>query len=222
MRSVRDAALLVVIVGALGTACAVSQSGRASGISGAGAATQQEQLVRSGQIQVGGQTTQYMIRHLPVSSFPQLPEGVTTALVERGCLIPQTYLAHRPENVVQASLEQPGSSDWAVLCSANGTVSLLVFFGSAAAAEGSAAQPQVLASAMETERLQAHGSVGGVLGFNWGIDPATPQQVHDAQAGMDKRPARVDHDALADTLVDHHTVYHFYTRGAWVALAMPD
>jgi hypothetical protein len=39
---------------------------------------------------------------------------------------------------------------------------------------------------------------------------------------MDKRPARVDHDALADTLVDRHTVYHFYTHGAWMVLAMPE
>lgn len=182
----------------------------------------QPQLVKTGQIQVDGRTTQYVIRHLPVGSFPQLPVAVAKALVERGCLIPQTYQAHRPENVVQASLERAGSNDWAVLCSTQGTVSLLVFFGSGLGDGASAAHALVLASAVETERLQEHGSVGGVLGFNWGIDPATPEQVHEAQAGMDKRPARVDHDALADTLVDHHTVYHFYTKGAWIALAMPE
>ena len=169
-----------------------------------------------------GRATQYEIRHLPVSSFPQLPEAVAKALTERGCLIPQTYQAHRPENVVEASLERPGSTDWAVLCSAKGTVSLLVFFGSAAEGAGGGAQAQLLASAVETERLQVHGAVGGVLGFNWGIDPATPEQVHEAQAGMDKRPARVDHDALADTLVDRHTVYHFYAKGGWIALEMPE
>src|ERR1039458_1460391 len=87
------------------------------------------QLNESGRVVVEGQSTPYVIRHLPVSSFPQLPNSVAKALAERGCLIPQTYQAHRPENVVQASLEQPGSSDWAVLCSAQGTVSLLVFFG---------------------------------------------------------------------------------------------
>jgi hypothetical protein len=178
----------------------------------------QPQLVKTGTIQVDGRTTQYVIRHLPVNSFPELPEAVAKALVERGCLIPQTYQAHGPENVVQASLERAGSSDWAVLCSAHGTVSLLVFFGSAV---GGIARAQVLATAVETERLQVRGA-DGVLGFNWGIDPATPEQVHDAQAGMDKRPARVDHDALADTLVDRHTVYHFFTKGTWIALAMPE
>ena len=59
----------------------------------------------------------------------------------------------------------------------------------------------MLASAPETERLQAHGSAD-VLGFNWGIDPASPEQVHEAQLGMRIRPPRLDHDALADTLVD--------------------
>jgi hypothetical protein len=215
----RSRVVALVIAGALGAACTMgpmAQNGSA------GSKELQGQLVKTGQILVDGQSTPYVIRHLPVSSFPQLPLQVAKALTERGCLIPQTYQAHRPENVVQASLERAGSSDWAVLCSAQGTVSLLVFFGSAVEDQAGSARAQVLASAVETERLQEHGGVGGVLGFNWGIDPATPEQVHDAQAGMDKRPARVDHDALADTLVDRHTVYHFYTHGAWIALAMPD
>jgi hypothetical protein len=210
-----ERAVALMIAGALGAACAMGQS------AGSGAQESQGQLVRSGQILVDGRSTRYMIRHMPVSSFPELPEAVAKALNERGCLIPQTYQAHRPENVVQASLERPGSTDWAVLCSAKGTVSLLVFFGSEVGDRDGVAHAQVLASAVETERLQVSG-LDGVLGFNWGIDPATPERVHEAQAGMDNRPARVDHDALADTLVDRHTVYHFYTHGAWIVLAMPE
>ena len=108
------------------------------------------QLTESGQILVGGQMTRYLIRHLPVSSFPALPAAIQGQLDLRGCLIPQTYEARRPENVVRASLERTGSSDWAVLCSAKGTVSLLVFFG------GDPGHPFTLASAPETERLQSH------------------------------------------------------------------
>ena len=162
-----------------------------------------------------GHSTPYVIRHLPVSSFPNLPPAIQQQLNHRGCLIPQTYEAHQPENVVHASLERPGSSDWAVLCSAQGTVSLLVFFGSGSS------QPFTLASAPETERLQTH-DPSGVLGFNWGIDPASPEQVHDAQLGMRHPPPRLDHDALADTLVDRHTVYHFYLKSAWIVLEMQD
>jgi len=172
-------------------------------------------LNTSGSVVIDGHSTPYLIRHLPVSSFPDLPAAIQEQLGLRGCLIPQTYEAHRPENVVHASLEQPGSSDWAVLCSAQGTVSLLVFFGNGSS------QPFTLASAPETERLQTH-DPSGVLGFNWGIAPASPQQVHEAQAGMDPRPPLLDHDALADTLVDRHTVYHFHLKSAWIVLEMQD
>ena len=82
-------------------------------------------------------------------------------------------------------------------------------------------QPFTLASAPETERLQTH-DPSGVLGFNWGIDPASPEQVHDAQLPMRHPPPRLDHDALADTLVDRHTVYHFYLKSAWIVLEMQD
>jgi hypothetical protein len=173
------------------------------------------QLVESGQIIVDGHPTPYLIRHLPVSSFPDLPRAIQQQLDRRGCLIPQTYEAHAPENVVHASLERPGSSDWAILCSAQGTVSLLAFFG-----DGSS-QPFMLASAPETERLQTH-DPSGVLGFNWGIDPASPERVHEAQLPMRHPPPRLDHDALADTLVDRHTVYHFYLKSAWIVLEMQD
>jgi hypothetical protein len=172
-------------------------------------------LTESGQIVVAGHATPYVIRRLPVSSFPGLPAAVQGLLNRRGCLIPQTYEAHHPENVVHASLERAGSSDWAVLCSVQGTVSLLVFFAS------SSALPLELASVPEAKRLQAHDSTG-VLGFNWGIDPASPEQVHEAQSGLARRPPLVDHDALADSVVDHRTIYHFYAKSAWIVLEMAE
>jgi len=175
-------------------------------------------LNETGHIAVDGVSTPYLIRRLPVSSFPDLPAEIQSALTQRGCLIPQTYEAHHPENVVHASLERRGSSDWAVLCSAKGTVSLLVFFTGGAGSRG--AEPFVLASARETERLQSHGA-DGVLGFNWGIDPASPAQVREAQAGLEPRPVQIDHDALADATLEHRTLYHFYARNTWTMLEMP-
>jgi len=62
------------------------------------------QLVESGQIVLAGQPMAYLIRHLPVSSFPSLPAAIADQLNQRGCLIPQTYEAHGPENVIHASL----------------------------------------------------------------------------------------------------------------------
>jgi hypothetical protein len=175
----------------------------------AGQITKPSSLVETGQLSIAGREVPYRIRNLPISSFPELPSPVADALTTRGCLIPQTYEAKRPENVIHASLEGPGSKDWAVLCSAEGKVSLLVFFSSA-----SPANPAILAAASETDRLQAH-DPSGDLGFNWAIDPASPSRIHDAQAGMAHHPPAPDHDCLADTTVDHQTVYHLYRNGAW-------
>jgi hypothetical protein len=169
----------------------------------------------SGQILLRGRLTPYLIRHLPVSSFPELPTTAQNYLRQRGCLIPQTYQAHGPENVVHLRLEGPSTSDWAVLCSVQRTVSLLVFFGS------SPGQPHVLATAQETECLQSH-DPSPVLGFNWGIDAASPRRIHEAQSGLKERQPWLDHDALADSLLDRHTVYHFYSGTAWTLLNVPD
>jgi hypothetical protein len=174
-----------------------------------------EQMTETGHVVEGGQSVAYLIHRLPVSSFPDLPLTIQDVLNIRGCMIPQTFEAHRPENVVHASLERAGSSDWAVLCSVHGTISLLVFFASAPE------RPVELSSAAQTDRLRAHGA-GGALGFDWGIDSASPQRVHDAQTGLAHRPPRPDHDALADSEIDRRTQFRFYSKGKWTVLDMPE
>ena len=172
-------------------------------------------LVTRGEITLDGLSRSYVIRHLPPDSFPDLPEPIAKTLEQRACLIPQTYQAHHPENAVRGSFERAGSQDWAVLCTVQGNVSLLVFFASASS------NPQVLATVPETDRLQDYSSAH-ILGFNWGIDAASPQIVHDAQIGLSPRPPRPDHDALADSIVDRTTVYHYFKNGSWSLVDLPD
>jgi len=171
-------------------------------------------LTESGHLLSGDRPVPYLIHRLPVNAFPRLPGVIADALQQRGCLIPQTYEAHQPENVVHASLEQPGSSDWAVLCSAQGTVSLLIFFGS------TPDKPVVLETAQEKDCLQAEFASQN-YGFDWGIDPASPRRVHEAQSGLSRRPPAPDHDALADSVINQRTRYHFYSNGKWTLLDMP-
>lgn len=173
-----------------------------------------QRLVESGQVELAGQSVPYLIRRLPLNAFPDLPDEVVQQLNQRQCLIPQSYEAHHPENVVHGSLERAGSSDWAVLCSADSEVSLLVFFGSAPA------RPAVLATGPEKERLERH-DLSGVLGFDWVIDLASPEAVHQAQSGMERKPARIDHDALADIRIDGKTLYRFFSKRKWTLLDMP-
>ncbi len=179
------------------------------------ASAQSPPLNTSGQIDIGGHTVNYIIRRLPPSSFPKLPAPIRGALEARSCLIPQSYQAHKPENVVRASLSAPNSADWAVLCSTNGTTSLLVFFAT------TPQEPTVLATTPETERLALNLSTG-VYGFNWVIDPASPERVHEAQLNMRTHIPAIDHDALADSVIDHRTVYHFLVNGTWTLLELPE
>jgi hypothetical protein len=181
----------------------------ALGLSAFGQTLDQLPLVKTGKLSVAGRDVPYRIRNLPVSSFPDLPGTVAETLNQRRCLIPQTYEAKRPENVIHGSLEHAGSQDWAVLCASNGKVSLLVFFASSLATE-----PAVVAAVNETDRLQSH-DLSGELGFDWGIDPVSPARMHDVEAGMAHRPPLPDHDCLAETRIDRQTVYHLYQNGAW-------
>jgi hypothetical protein len=172
-------------------------------------------MLEQGSVTIDGKSTPYLIRRLPITTFPDLPLAVTAELDRRHCMIPQSYQAHRPENVIHGSFESPTSSDWAVLCSAGSHVSLLVFFSSAPPAT-----PIVLDEADEKSRLQPH-DLTGVLGFNWGIDAATPAAVHEAQAALDHRPAPPTHDSVALSWLEHKTDYWFYQSGHWSALDMP-
>jgi len=79
----------------------------------------------------------------------------------------------------------------------------------------------VIASEPETDRLQAHAATK-VLGFNWGIDAAPPETVHDAQFGMRHPPPRLDHDALADSVIDRKTIYRVFAKGAWTVIDTQD
>jgi hypothetical protein len=197
------------------TSCGLAGSGAFAQDSTAPSDNRSSQLTETGKTSVAGQTASYLIRRLPASSFPDLPDTIADVLDQRGCMIPQTYQAHRPENVIHASFDHPGSSDWAVLCSTHGNVELLVFFAR------TPNKPMSLVSVPELERLQRH-DTSGVLGFNWGIDPASPQRVREAQAGMEHHPPLLDHDALGDTVLSGKSIYHFFTHNAWTVVAMPE
>lgn len=161
--------------------------------------------VETGEVSLGGRTAAYRIRRLPLDSFPELPPAVRAALHQRGCMIPQTYEARRPENVVHGELRQKGSSDWAVLCSHDGATSLLFFDGNA---PGLAVD---LVTRKDTDRL---GSRPGqqVLGFAWGIDLARARRVREV-AGSKFGP--YDHDGVEEVLVERSTEIHYYQQGKW-------
>lgn len=141
----------------------------------------------------------YRIRLLPVSSFPQLPAPVAQQLVQRGCMIPQTYEAREPENVIHGSFEKKGSDDWAALCSLNRVSTLYVFF------QSDIANPIPLRHQPDSEWLGVEWSLD--YGSAWGIatHPARLMQPRDS----------ADHDAIDDAFVEKSTAIRYFENGRW-------
>ena len=79
----------------------------------------------------------------------------------------------------------------------------------------------VLASVPELERLQRH-DTAGVLGFDWGIDPASPQRVREAQAGIGAPSPSARSRCARRHDVEQKSIYHFFTHNAWTLVDMPE
>ncbi len=147
----------------------------------------------------------YRIRLLPLSSFPQLPSAVAQDLDAKGCMVPQTYEAHEPENVIRGSFEKPGSRDWAVLCSVKGMTTLYVFLGS------NLTSPIALRQQPDTAWL-GHDWANNPsfdYGFAWGISTMP--------ADVMPRKDRLDHDGVEDAFVEQSAVVHYYADGHWAS-----
>ena len=166
--------------------------------------------IESGEVQTaGGDIEPYRIRLLPLASFPDLPTAVSTQLGQRGCMIPQSFEAQQPENVIHGSFRSEGSSDWAALCSANRSTTLYVFFA------GEFDAPVALRSQPDNAWLGAEPG-SSVFGSAWGIatkNAATlraSRQLHGAAA--------FNHDGIEDARLERSSTVRYFDRGSWLAL----
>lgn len=148
----------------------------------------------------------YRIRLLPLSSFPQLPTVVANDLEARGCMIPQTYEASGPENVITGSLEKAGSDDWAALCSVRGITTLYVFF------QSDLSHPTALRRQPDNQWLGVEPTFA--FGSAWGIFAVSARSM--------PRKDDMDHDGIEDAFVERSSVIHYYTHGRWTTLEGDD
>jgi hypothetical protein len=166
--------------------------------------------IETGRVRMpGGAEVAYRIRLLPLLSFPGLPSAVAAQLNERECMVPQTYEARSPENVVKASLERKGSEDWAVLCSVDGATTLYVFFQSQPSA------PMALRRQRDTEWLGSEAA--GEYGSAWGIERRGPSQMRMPKGGAAGNAA-FDHDGIEDAFVEKSSTTHYFQDGTWMVL----
>jgi hypothetical protein len=176
---------------------------------------QPDSAVTTEQIETGrmrlpnGHEVVYRIRLLPLASYPALPATVAEQLQQRRCMVPQTYEARAPENVVHAALERKGSSDWAVLCSVDGASTLYVFF------QSQPGNPIVLRQQRDTEWLGSQ--VLGAYGSAWGIARRGATQIRQSRGPGTKR-IEADHDGIEDAFVDNSSTTHYFQDGSWITL----
>jgi hypothetical protein len=165
-------------------------------------ATQPPQNPVQGELKHGPPMCHYNIRLLPLSSFPQLPSVVVQQLEERGCMIPQTYEAHSPENVIHGSFQKPGSSDWAALCSVRGVTTLYVFF------QSDFANPVPL----------RHQSDSTWLGVEWSLDYGSAWGIATQPARLMRPTDNADHDGIQDAFVEQSSVVHYFNNDRWTMI----
>jgi hypothetical protein len=170
------------------------------------AAAQEGEQVLHGHI--GDQS--YAFRMLPPASFTEVPPAIRSDLQKRHCLIPQTYEARTPENVIHGSFHEMGSSDWAALCSQNGTTTLLIYW------DGSATKPVEMGEQLDTDTADPHNETN-LLGYARGIDPASPKSIGETIANKPYGP--FDHDGIRDAHIEKSSVIHYFKSGTWTTLA---
>lgn len=150
----------------------------------------------------GNPKVPYQIRLLPVSSFPQLPQSIARELDQKGCMIPQTFEAHEPENVIAGSFEKANSSDWAALCSVKGVTTLYVFF------QSNPTRPVALRSQPDNEWL----------GIEWSQDYGSAWGISTVPSTVLPRSVQADHAGIEDAFVGQSSVIHYFRNGQWTTL----
>ena len=152
----------------------------------------------------------FAFRMLPPATFTELPAPILRDLEKRRCMIPQSYEAKSPENVIHGAFLQQGSNDWAVLCSHDGTSTLLVYWN------GTAAKTAELAAQVDSDTADPYDETS-LLGYARGIDPASPNKIDELLANKPYGP--FDHEGIRDAHIEKSSVIHYFKGGTWMTLA---
>jgi hypothetical protein len=155
------------------------------------------------------------IRRLPPSAFPGLPQGIATALRSRGCTVPQPSADGAPKSAIRGEFFAKGQEAWAVLCSAGGSSSILVFRGR------SGAKPEELAKGEDKNYLQGWGP--GKIVYSREIDAVGQKYILDHyRAYGGPEPPPIDHQGIDDIFVGKASVTFYWYNGTWRQLQGAD
>jgi hypothetical protein len=199
MRRAAAAGLLAALLASL---AAAAQKSPANSI--------RTERIESGQLpSAAGAPRNYRIRLLPIDSFPTLPPPIAAWLRGHACMIPQSFEAQEPENVIQGAFRAPPSQDWAALCSVAGNTTLYVFFA------GQFNAPSTIRSQPDTLWL-GHEPGSSTFGSAWGISTRSVDDLHDSTR---IRPEfTIDHDGIEDADLERSLTLRYFQSGQWQVL----
>lgn len=145
------------------------------------------------------------IVRLESSAFTQLPQHIVAELKAQGCTIPQIsqmYGERRPHNVISGSFAAHGQTDWAALCSKDGSSSIRIFWG------GPAHCPEEIPGSRDRNWLQV--IAPGKIGYSRFLRVSAVQ------------PPPIDYDGIQDIFVQRGAVTHYCDHGKWIELSDTD
>jgi hypothetical protein len=97
-----------------------------------------------------------------------------------------------------------------VLCSQDGTSTLLVYWN------GAAAKPAELAAQVDSDTADPYDETS-LLGYARGIDSASTNKINELLANKPYGP--FDHDGIKDAHIEKSSVIHYFKGGTWMTLA---
>lgn len=132
---------------------------------------------------------------------------------ERRQAPPGTVRLHH--NVIQGEFAKAGQTDWAVLCSMQGSSRILVFWNS------EEQNPASLAAIEDRTYLQ--GITDTEIGYSRGIQAVGKKFIlrhYRAYGGL--KPPAIDHEGIDDAFIEKGSVTWYFDQGKWLKLTGAD
>jgi hypothetical protein len=154
-------------------------------------------------------------RRLGAEAFPQLPRALAGVLKVRGCSIPQPDKKGPGRNVVRGEFFRKGEPRWAVLCSAAGKSSILVFRN---AGDGA---PHQIAESADSAYLVDTGD--GWTSYSREIRAVNRNFIvghYRAYGGPEPPP--ITHHGVDDAFLEKASITWYFHEGKWMQLQGSD
>ena len=155
------------------------------------------------------------ILYISPDAFPQLPDTVKSTLRSLKCAIPQPSGSGPPRNVIRGDFFSQRQTGWAVLCSARGFSSILVF------RDNLDAHPEELERSEDKGYLQNLGN--NVIGYSREITAVDRNMIMTSyREHGGPEPPPIDHQGIDDAFLEKASVIHYWYEGEWLKLQGSD